>query len=88
MLEFFDVYLSGFRVQQAPPMKTVDEKQESIPIPMDAKLITLAQYDRMSKSVITAHNLAEYRKKRFSLMLLPEIDIWFDRLIEGVKLTR
>ena len=49
----------------------------------DAKPITLAEYNPKSKFAITAHRVKDYRKKSNSLILLPEVDILFDKLLEG-----
>ena len=49
----------------------------------DAKTITLSEFNPKSKLAITAHRVKDYRKKSNSLILLPEVDILFDKLIEG-----
>lgn len=49
----------------------------------DAKVITLAEYNPKSQFAITAHRVKDYRKKSSTLILLPEVDILFDRLLEG-----
>ena len=53
------------------------------PILEDAKDITLAQYDRSTKDVLTAHRMKDYRRKRFNLVLLPDVEVMFDKLLEG-----
>ena len=53
------------------------------PILSDAKVLTLAQYDVDSKNAITAHNLKDYRRKNFNLVLLPKVDNMFIRVLEG-----
>ena len=53
------------------------------PILSDAKELTLAQYDVVSKNAITAHNLKDYRRKNFNLVLLPKVDNMFIRVLEG-----
>lgn len=49
----------------------------------DAKPITLSEYNPKSKFAITAHRVKDYRKKSNSLILLPEVDILFDKLLGG-----
>lgn len=88
MIEFFDIYLSGLLAKPTEHVRQVEDNTKGFPIQIDAKQVTLAQYDRTCKDVITAHNISEYRRRKFNLMLLPSIDIWFDAYLEGVKLTR
>lgn len=88
MLELFDIYLSGVVATKQKYVRPPENERQGIPIRMDAKCVTLAQYDRVSKDVITAHNIAEYRRSRFVPALLPNIDIWFDRFVEGKVLSR
>lgn len=49
-----------------------------------AKDITLAEYDPSSQGAITAHKLADYRRRRFSLVLLPNVHIVMDTMMEKV----
>lgn len=49
----------------------------------DVRVITLSEYSPVSKYAITAHRVKDYRKKSNSLILLPEVDILFDKLLEG-----
>lgn len=43
-----------------------------------ARDITLAEYDPSSQGLITAHRIRDYRRRHFSLVLLPEIEIEAD----------
>lgn len=70
-------------VKQPTVVKSPEEVFAGKPILNDAKDITLAQYSVDTKDAITAHNLKDYRRKRFNLILLPKIDIPFDRILEG-----
>lgn len=70
-------------VTQQRVTNPIEEAQEGLPIIEDAKQITLAQYDRISKNAITAHNLSEYRSKQFNMLLLPDVHTWFDFLLSG-----
>lgn len=70
-------------IRQPSVVKDVEEVFSGKPILNDAKLITLAEYDVDTKDAITAHHLRDYRRRSFSLVLLPKIDILYDRLLEG-----
>lgn len=44
----------------------------------DAKTLTLAEYDPSSQGTVTAHRIKDYRKRTFSLTLLPNIKTVLD----------
>lgn len=46
-----------------------------------AKDLTLAEYNPISSEAITAHRIADYRRRHFSLTLLPDVHIWLDELL-------
>lgn len=76
--------LTDLRVQiehHAPYTEKPQEKRTVCLMP-DAKTITLAEYDPASRGAITAHKLSDYRRKHFSLVLLPNVWIWLDELIK------
>ena len=84
MIELYELLYSGRKTPVLQPKTNpIEEGQVGVPIIADAKPITLAQYDRISKNAITAHNLSEYRCKSFSMLLLPDVNTWFDTLLEG-----
>lgn len=60
-----------------------EEVEKGYELIEDAKPITLAEYDRNTKDIITAHRMKDYRRKRFNFVLLPEITTLFDKLLEG-----
>lgn len=64
-------------------LKEPPKEQEGFPILEDAKEITLAQYDRNTKDVLTAHCMKDYRRKVFRLGLLPNVTTYFDLILEG-----
>ena len=68
-------------------IKTVERQPSGVVVPDlhvdDAKVITLSEYNPKSKFAITAHRVKDYRKKTNTLILLPEVDILFDKLLEG-----
>lgn len=70
-------------VKQPVVPKEPDMTNPGVPVLEDAKDITLAQYSRYTKEVLTAHRMKDYRRKRFNLILLPEADILFDKVLEG-----
>lgn len=81
-----DQYRQLFRdvsINQMPALNHIHEEPKGLPILKDAKNITLAEYDPSTKDAITAHHLKDYRKKRFNPILLPKIEIAFDKLLEG-----
>lgn len=66
--------------------RTAEHKVEEVkgkPILGDTKLVTLAEYDVDTKNAITAHHIKDYRRKIYNLVLLPHVDILFDKLLEG-----
>lgn len=83
VIDYYRRLTPTFTVTQMPPLREPSKLAEGKPILSDAKDITLAEYDVDTKNAITAHHIKDYRRKRFSLMLLPKIDILFDRILEG-----
>lgn len=73
----------GVYVTQQPAPKMPELSNPGVPLLEDAKDVTLAQYSKYTKDVLTAHKMKDYRRKRFNLVLLPEVNTLFDRLIEG-----
>lgn len=68
---------------QPAPLKEPEKVFAGKPILNTAKEITLAEYDVDTKDAITAHHLKDYRRRHFNLILLPKIDIMYDRILEG-----
>lgn len=68
---------------QPVTVQPIEEVFVGNPILPDAQLITLAEYDPVSKDAITAHHLKDYRHKTFTLMLLPKVEVMFDSILEG-----
>lgn len=83
VLDKYGYLHTSVMVRQAPPIKEPEETVPSVKLRPDAKDITLAQYDRTTKDLITAHRISDYRRKKFELLLLPPVEILFDRLLEG-----
>lgn len=83
IIDYFGELDRSTRVTQSPPVRTFEDVFEGKPILSDAKQVTLAEFNLDSKNAITAHHLKDYRRKQFNLVLLPKIDILFDRLLEG-----
>lgn len=73
-----DVY-----VKQPEVVKQPEEVSQGLEIVPDAVQITLAEYDVKSKNAITAHHLKDYRRRKFNLILLPKIEVLFDKVLEG-----
>lgn len=70
-------------VKQPEVLKEPEKASLGKPILNDAKEITLAEYDVDTKDAITAHHLKDYRRKSFNLILLPDIETLFDKVLEG-----
>lgn len=49
-----------------------------------AKTITLAEYSPASQGAITAHRIRDYRRRSFSLVLLPNIEVAMDKFLSPV----
>lgn len=71
------------RIKQPIVTKSPEEAIPGLPLVEDARDITLAQYEPMTKNHITAHRIKDYRRKTFNLVLLPEVNILFDKFLEG-----
>lgn len=83
-IELYDaLYGSSARTRLRSKSNPIEAAQVGYPIIEDAKQITLAQFDRVSKNAITAHRIADYRRKSFNMLLVPEITTWFDLLLGG-----
>ena len=84
---YIDLYSNLFSynvgVKQPIVTKAPEEVSVGLPLVEDAKEITLAQYEPVTKDVITAHNLKDYRSKSFNMMLLPKMEVLFDKFLEG-----
>ena len=83
VLEYYSGLFPKPRVKQPVEIPEHDNVFKGRPILNDAKPITLAQYDPVSMNAITAHNLKDYRRKNFNLVLLPKVDNLFLRVLEG-----
>lgn len=83
VIELYGRLYDGMLVKQPVVPKEPDLTVPSVPLLEDAKDITLAQYDKYTKDILTAHRMKDYRRKRFNLVLLPDADILFDKILEG-----
>ena len=83
IINYYSRLYNNVGIKQPVHIKSPEEVARGKPILKDAKEITLAQYDVDTKDAITAHNLKDYRRKRFNLVLLPKVNIIFDRVLEG-----
>lgn len=59
-------------------------KPEAVHILGDIRQVTIAEIHPSTMGQITAHRLKDYRRKRFSLMLLPDVEIMLDYLLQEV----
>lgn len=66
------------------PKPAPEEKSKDYhPILDESRVVTLAEFDPVSKDAITAHRLKDYRRKTFNLTLLPDVHILLDDIMEG-----
>ena len=82
-IALYNVLYPDVEVKQPIVTKSPEEIFIGVPILEDAETVTLAEYDAFTKDVITAHRMKDYRRKTFNLALLPEVSIFFDRILEG-----
>lgn len=80
---YTQLYASRVPVKQPVVTQPPEVVYAGFPLLEDAKDITLAEYDRNTKDVLTAHRMKDYRRKTFNLILLPKVDIMFDAILEG-----
>lgn len=83
VIQYYSRLYNDKPIQVAPVVKPPEVVCDSVPLLEDAKDITLAQYSRYTKDILTAHRMKDYRRKKFNLKLMPEVDILFDRILEG-----
>lgn len=53
-------------------------------VPPQVPTITVADIDTRSRDFITAHDLRDYRRTSFNLVLLPKVDLAFDVISKEV----
>lgn len=83
-IDLYDaLYRSHGKVKQPIVTQSPEEVVIGLPLVEDAKEITLAQYEPVTKDLVTAHRLKDYRRKSFNMMLLPKVDVLFDKFLEG-----
>lgn len=81
-LRWFNI-LTDFELDIEPPKpykEPVATSNREFLLPT-AKDVTLAEYSTVSMGAITAHRIADYRRRHFSLVLLPEVHTLLDDLI-------
>lgn len=67
---------TGWKVDPHP------EKRTKAPmLYMDAKDVTLVAQSPISGPYVTAHDLSEYRRHKFSLLMLPDVKLPVDQLL-------
>lgn len=75
--------LTGMRLDFAPlPIYREPRREANRNFRMPtAKEITLAECNTDAMGAVTAHRLADYRRKQFSLVLLPNVHITLDDML-------
>ena len=79
--------LTGLKLDIERPTPYVEKKpgKSKMFLMPTAKDITLAEYNASSSDAITAHRLSDYRRRRFSLTLLPDFHIILEDLLSSVE---
>lgn len=62
-----------------PPVQT--KRQYIVP---DAIPVTLSDLDPRSKDFVTAHDLKDYRRTSFNLVMLPAVELSYDAIAKEV----
>lgn len=52
-----------------------------------AKHITLSEFSPASQGAITAHRIRDYRRRSYSLILLPNISVAIDKFLSPVEVS-
>lgn len=73
----------GIQTEDIKPYTPAPKRQREY-VPPDAKLITLADLDKRSKEYVTAHDLRDYRRTAFNLVLLPSVELSYDYIAKEV----
>lgn len=74
----------NFKVDVIPVKTYENVKPKPVHILDDAHVVTIAEINPVAMGKVTAHRLKDYRRKTFSLMLLPDIQITLDELLKDV----
>lgn len=72
--------LTGDEVKPYTP-PPVQKRKYVVP---QAKPMTLADSGERSRDLVTAHNLSDYRRTSFNLILLPHVELSYDIIAEEV----
>ena len=84
VISLYSRLYDGVKLAKQPVLPTpLEQIDEGFKLLEDANDITLAEYDRNTKDIITAHKMKDYRRKRFNLILLPNFHSLFDDILEG-----
>jgi hypothetical protein len=76
-------YVTNYGVYDQPTTIVTEKVQRNTIHLNDAKEITLSQYNPLTKDYITAHRVKDYRRKTFTLTLLPQVNLMFNKVLEG-----
>lgn len=86
-MDFLEKYgsLLGYSISEEPiPMYTPPPVKKRKYVVPKATRITLADNDDRSRDLVTAHNLKDYRRTSFNLVLLPSIELSYDVIAREV----
>lgn len=81
-MRYFGI-LTGLKldIERPTPYGTAEVSTSKVFLMPTAMDVTLAEYNAASGDAITAHRLSDYRRRRFSLVLLPNVHILLEDLL-------
>lgn len=84
VLDYYSIFENfDIKIYNRPTYITEKENSKIPELILDSTPITLAEQQSLMRGKLTAHKLRDYRKNVFNLVLLPDVDILFDKLING-----
>lgn len=85
-MRYFGI-LTGLKIdiETHTPYRDAPTTQSKMFLVPTAKNVTLAEYNAASSDAITAHRLSDYRRRRFSLTLLPDVHILIEDMLSTME---
>ena len=76
--------IHNYAYKQQRIQRYTEEAVRSVRLLSDMKQITVAETNPATRELITAHRIKDYRRKTFSLLLLPDIHLLLDELLSDL----
>lgn len=85
-MNILDLYsaVHNYSVKESPVPVYKPPEEKSVHILTDVKSVTIAEINPASRDMISAHRLKDYRRKTFSLLLLPDISLPIDSFMGDI----